>query len=176
MKKKLLHLQKKRKLPRFYNLLWFNLISIFMLACGDIEDDEPPQLNHAPVAFNNELEVTQPNNLSIELVASDEDGDALTIFVVGQPEHGTLNGQGISFSYTPDSSYTGSDSFSFRANDGQVDSNLATISIDILASNNVASQSDNKGYSIFGPELLDIHLQAIDPNNDKLTYSIVEHP
>ena len=65
MKKKLLHLQKKRKLPRFYNLLWFNLISIFMLACGDIEDDEPPQLNHAPVAFNNELEVTQPNNLSI---------------------------------------------------------------------------------------------------------------
>ena len=96
--------------------------------------------------------------------------------MVGQPEHGTLNGQGISFSYTPDSSYTGSDSSSFRANDGQVDSNLATISIDILASNNVAPQSENKGYSIFGPELLDIHLQAIDPNNDKLTYSIVEQP
>jgi len=34
-----------------------------------------------------------------------------------------------SFTYTPQADYFGSDSFSFRARDGQLDSNVATVSI-----------------------------------------------
>jgi large repetitive protein len=41
---------------------------------------------------------------------------------VTSPTHGTLSGTAPNLIYTPADSYTGFDSFTFKANDGQVDS------------------------------------------------------
>ncbi len=62
---------------------------------------------------------------------SDVDGDSLTAVLVSGPAHGTLtlNADG-SFTYTPDANYHGSDSFTYKANDGSLDSNVATVSLD----------------------------------------------
>ena len=69
---------------------------------------------------------------SITLTASDSDAaDKLTYSIVKQPSHGTLTGTPPSVTYKPASGYTGSDSFTFKVNDGKVDSNTATISITI---------------------------------------------
>jgi hypothetical protein len=43
----------------------------------------------------------------------------------------TLNSDG-SFSYTPNADYCSADSFTYHANDGQADSNIATVSIDVI--------------------------------------------
>jgi VCBS repeat-containing protein len=50
--------------------------------------------------------------------------------LVSGPAHGTLtlNANG-SFTYTPAANYNGPDSFTYKANDGQADSNVATVSI-----------------------------------------------
>src|SRR5439155_14481537 len=50
------------------------------------------------------------------------------------PSHGavTLSADG-SFSYIPATGYTGSDSFTYKANDGSLDSNVATVSITVNA-------------------------------------------
>src|SRR6185436_15657501 len=63
---------------------------------------------------------------------SDVDGDTLSAILVTQPAHGslTLNSNG-SFSYLPTTNYLGSDSFTYKANDGQADSGIATVSITI---------------------------------------------
>ena len=60
---------------------------------------------------------------------TDVDGDALTAVLVSGPAHGslTLNADG-SFTYTPSANYNGPDSFTYKANDGQADSNVATVS------------------------------------------------
>lgn len=63
---------------------------------------------------------------------TDIDGDSLTAALVSGPVHGVLilNASG-SFTYTPTVDYRGSDSFSYRANDGATNSNEATVSITV---------------------------------------------
>jgi hypothetical protein len=51
--------------------------------------------------------------------------------VVTSPAHGTLTGSGRLLNYTPAVNYFGSDSFSFKASDGQTSSAPATIRIQV---------------------------------------------
>ena len=69
------------------------------------------------------------------MVAEDIEGDALTYRIVDDPTNGTLapahgtltvDSKGH-YIYTPDLHYVGEDSFTFVANDGQADSDLATV-------------------------------------------------
>src|SRR5207249_8466654 len=64
------------------------------------------------------------------------DSQVLSYSVVANPTHGTLtsfNSSTGAFSYTPAADYHGPDSFTFKANDGTVDSNTATVSITVTA-------------------------------------------
>jgi hypothetical protein len=65
---------------------------------------------------------------------SDADGDSLTVVWVSDPVHGslTLNENG-SFTYTPDTGYSGPDSFTYNAFDGGLESKTATVSLTIIA-------------------------------------------
>jgi len=65
---------------------------------------------------------------------TDLDGDVLTAAVITEPAHGSLtpNASGT-FSYTPAANYSGSDSFTFKANDGLIDSAPATVTITVTA-------------------------------------------
>ena len=67
---------------------------------------------------------------------SDVDQDALSAVVVGGPAHGTVTvSSDGSFSYTPAANYNGTDSFTYRASDGALSSNLATVTIAIAPVN-----------------------------------------
>ncbi len=61
---------------------------------------------------------------------SDPDGDAITAALVSSPAHGslTLNSDG-SFAYTPNSGWSGSDSFTYEAYDGLRYSTAATVTL-----------------------------------------------
>ena len=48
---------------------------------------------------------------------------------IAPPAHGTLSGTAPNVTYTPATNYAGSDSFTFKANDGTADSAPATVSI-----------------------------------------------
>jgi hypothetical protein len=70
----------------------------------------------------------------ITLSASDiDDGDVLNYRVVDAPTGGVLSGSGENLTYTPDADFSGNDSFTFVANDGYFDSNIATISISVTS-------------------------------------------
>ena len=63
---------------------------------------------------------------------SDADGDSLSIdSIVTYPQHGTVKRVGSRVKYTPDSGYSGNDSFTYRASDGKDASNIATVNITI---------------------------------------------
>lgn len=66
---------------------------------------------------------------------SDSDGDSITAILVSDVSNGTLtlNSDG-SFEYTPNVDYVGSDSFTYKTNDGTVDGNTATVTINITSS------------------------------------------
>ena len=69
--------------------------------------------------------------MNVPLAAADPDGDPLTYVIVSPPSHGTLGGTGSSRTYQPAAGYVGPDSFTFKANDGVLDSNTALVSITV---------------------------------------------
>lgn len=96
-------------------------------------------INDTSVANNDNYNMNQDTTLNVPTPGvltndTDADGDTLTAtYVAGNgPNHGmlTLNPDG-SFSYTPDAGFTGIDTFNYVANDGSVDSNVATVTITI---------------------------------------------
>jgi len=89
------------------------------------------RINHPPVAQNQCVTTDQDTAKAIILSATDPDGDPLTYTIVTRPGHGTLSGTLPSVTYTPAPQYFGRDSFTFRANDGKTDSNIATISVSV---------------------------------------------
>src|SRR5439155_1596532 len=82
---------------------------------------------------NTTLTVAAPGVLGND---TDVEGDPLTAILVSGPGHGTLalNANG-GFTYTPAANYNGLDSFTYKANDGTLDSNAATVTIAISAVN-----------------------------------------
>src|SRR5207247_279090 len=98
-------------------------------------------VNDAPVAVNDSYSTAEDTTLNVAAPGvlandSDVDGDTLSAVLVSQPTHGslTLNSNG-SFSYVPAANYNGADSFTYKANDGQADSRIATVSITITGVN-----------------------------------------
>ena len=75
---------------------------------------------------------------------TDANGDLLTAVLVSSPVNGsvTLNSNG-SFSYFPKSKKPGTDSFTYVANDGGLDSNVATVTIILNGVNNAPVANDD---------------------------------
>ena len=99
----------------------------------------PPVANPASATTNEDHAVT------VHLSGSDADGDSLTFSIVTPPAHGSL-GPVIStgpttadVTYTPNADYFGSDSFVFRADDGNGGTNDNTASIAINPVNDAPS-------------------------------------
>ena len=63
---------------------------------------------------------------------TDADADQLTAILVSAAGHGTLAlSEDGSFTYTAEENYTGTDTFSYQASDGQAVSNPASVSINV---------------------------------------------
>ena len=90
-----------------------------------------PAGNTAPVANDQSVSVTENTSQSITLTASDADGDSLTYHIDSQPANGMLSGTAPNVIYTPNSGFTGTDTFTFYVNDGEEDSNVATVTITV---------------------------------------------
>ena len=74
--------------------------------------------------------------MPISLSGSDPDSDPITFSLVGLPGHGTLTGLNTNtgaVTYMPGTNYLGTDSFTFRVNDGLTNSVLATVTISVVA-------------------------------------------
>jgi hypothetical protein len=99
-------------------------------------------VNDAPIASDQSVTTPEDTPVAITLTGSDVDGDSLTYTVVTQPQHGTLSGSGASLTYTPAADYSGPDGFTFRVNDGTVDSNVATVSVTVTPGVNLPPSCD----------------------------------
>jgi VCBS repeat-containing protein len=132
-------------------------------------------VNDAPVADDQSVTTDEDTALGITLTASDVDGDPLTYSIVGDPSNGSLSGTPPSVTYTPNADFNGGDSFTFQANDGSADSNVATVSITVNAVND-SPVADDQSVSTSEDTAVGITLTASDVEGDPLTYAIVSGP
>ena len=128
--------------------------------------------NSPPVANNQALNINKNTQQAITLTATDPNNDPLTYTVVQQPIHGALTGTAPNLNYQPATDYVGPDSFTFKANDGTADSNIGTVSITV----NGPPVANNQALTINKNTQQAITLTATDPNNDPLTYTVVQQP
>jgi VCBS repeat-containing protein len=132
-------------------------------------------VNRPPTAFDQGVGTPEDTPIDITLSCSDPDGDPLTFALVNSPQHGTLTGTPPSLTYTPSSGFNGSDSFTFKCNDGISDSNIATISI-AVGSVNDAPVASSQSLTTDEDTPVSITLSCTDPEGDPLQFSILTGP
>ena len=99
-------------------------------------------VNVPPSAVNDSYSTNQDTQLTVNAANgvlkndTDANNDTLTAALNANVAHGTLalNADG-SFVYMPNAGYTGSDTFTYHANDGTANSNVATVTITVNAVN-----------------------------------------
>ena len=138
-------------------------------------------VNDAPVL--NALapqQLDEDTSLTLNLLAggNDVDADALTVVIVTQPAQGTLvqNADGT-YTYTPASNYNGADSFTYKVNDGTLDSNEVTVNLTVTPVNDAPVLNAITDQSVKEGTTLRVKLTAYDLDvGDTLTYSLVSAP
>lgn len=122
-------------------------------------------VNIVPVANPQNVSTNEDTPVAVTLTASDGNGDPLTYAIVTGPAHGTLSGTAPNLTYTPAANYNGLDSFTFKANDGKADSNVATVSIDVISVND-APVAQNDSATIRKNKAVTINVLANDTDVD----------
>ena len=106
-------------------------------------------INDAPIADNASATTNEDIAVTIALSGSDVDGDTLDFAIATGPSNGSLGTVSSTgpttaeVTYTPAGDFNGSDSFTYRANDGTVDSALATVDITVDSVNDLPTASDD---------------------------------
>ncbi|HKQ76053.1 MAG TPA: Ig-like domain-containing protein [Blastocatellia bacterium] len=134
--------------------------------------------NRAPTANGQLVRIDEDTAATIKLTASDPDlGDKLKFTIVDQPLNGTLSGVAPNLTYTPNPNFAGVDGFTFKVNDGSMDSDAMPVTISVRAINDPpvltvpGSQSAREGQTI------DLTIAASDPDaGQKLTITPVGLP
>ena len=136
-------------------------------------------INDEPIAQNSSFNTNEDTTYSGILSASDIDGSPLTYSIVSQGTKGTVaitNTATGAFNYVPQSNINGTDSFTFRVNDGTFNSTTATVSVTINSVNDAPVANSQSGLTITDEQQLSITLTGSDIEGDNLTYSIVVAP
>ena len=146
-------------------------------------------INDAPVVNDFSVNTNEDTAVVITLTASDVDSASLSSSIVANPTNGTLSaisapncvasGTGsnctATVTYTPAANYNGPDSFAFKANDGALDSNTATVSITVLPVNDAPVASNGTATTNEDNAIL-MTLSGTDIDSNSLTFSIVNGP
>ena len=151
-----------------------------MITINSAEINNPPLSNNDiyTVIANNELKISVPGVLSND---SDPNNDELQAIKVTNTIYGVLNFSfDGSFTYKPTAGFTGTDSFTYYASDSELNSEVATVTINVVppGENNLPIAQDDS-YSVPAGGILNIDSPGIltndyDPDGDEVTINIVE--
>ncbi len=114
------------------------------------------------------LSVTTPEDTPVQigLTGSDPDSEPLSYIMVSETSHGRLNGTAPNLTYTPNTNFNGSDSFSFKVNDGTDDSTPATVSITVSSVNDPPVANDDSLVTIEDTPAVKVDVLANDTDID----------
>ncbi len=136
-------------------------------------------VNDIPVCNTDSYQVVRNQNLALANLTQndlDVDGDGLSITAVSQPPHGVLNDLGNgSYTYVPVLDYVGSDSFTYTIGDGQGGSATCNVEITVSALPTAPLAEDLEITTDEDTPVTE-NLNASDPNNTQLSYSVVTSP
>jgi uncharacterized repeat protein (TIGR01451 family) len=90
-------------------------------------------VNDPPVAMDDTATTPENTEVTIDVLNndSDADGDALAVGSVTQGTHGSVANNGDDVTYTPNSGFSGTDSFTYTASDNNGGTDTATVTVTV---------------------------------------------
>lgn len=132
--------------------------------------------NDPPVAVNDSASTDEDTSVLIDVLANDTDpdGDTLTIFSVVSGSSGSATISGSQISFTPASNFNGQTQFTYVINDGRVNSESATVTVEVSPVNDVPVASADEFSAEQGENVsLDVLSNDTDVDGDSLTITAV---
>ncbi|WP_106449561.1 S8 family peptidase [Trichococcus alkaliphilus] len=118
-----------------------------------------PITNKPPVAYYQTVGTTQNTSVVITLIAADPEGDPLTYTIASAPANGTVSGTGEDITYTPNTDFTGADTFTYEVKDSAGSTASATVTINVAPTGTTARAVD-----------LDVQMSATTRKINKINY------
>ena len=132
--------------------------------------------NTPPTANAQSISVVEDGALAITLSGNDPEGSSLSYTIVTVPGFGSLTGTPPNLTYTPAANFNGADSFTFRVNDGLLDSPVATVAITVTPVNDAPLISGAPSTGVIAGTAYSFTPTASDVDGEPLTFSIVNQP
>ena len=135
-------------------------------------------VNDAPIAKDSTVQLGENGTINACVEATDVEGSTLTYRVVTPAQHGTFTqlGSGMyCYTYTPATNWYGTDTVQWVANDGDLDSNVATITF-LVSHVNQAPTAQSFSVSTNRDTPVAISLRGSDVDGDALVYWIAQYP
>ena len=155
--------------------LGYNTVRTTLGLVAELAGAHVTSANQAPVANPQSVTTDEDTAKAITLTGSDPDNNPLTYSVVTQPAHGALSGTAPALTYTPAANYSGPDSFTFKVNDGTVDSAPATVSITVNPVNDPPVADAGSANTACDTPVA-MTLTGSDVDNNPLTFSVASNP
>jgi len=134
-------------------------------------------VNQPPVANAQTVVGDEDTPTKITLTGSDPDRNALSYAIVARPAHGQLTGNAPDLTYIPNANYFGADSFTFKVNDGVVDSAPATVTITVRPVNDAPLLIVPAEQRVTAGSALNFAVSATDVDaGDSLTFAATDLP
>jgi hypothetical protein len=127
-------------------------------------------VNEPPVATDQTVETAEDVLVVFTLIASDPNNDPLTVAVTQPPANGTLTGEGLTVTYTPDSQFYGTDLFTYTVSNGRTAAQ-ATVTIKVAAVNDPPVANAGPSVTVNESDIVTLDGSAsIDVESDPLTF------
>jgi hypothetical protein len=140
------------------------------------------QVNDTSSDVSFDLRLTATREASPPLLANDTelDGQTMTVILETPPANGTLDIDADgTFTYVPDAAFSGVDTFTYRATDGTLTSELATVTINVIHAAPIAtadSYTTDESTPLVVSAALGLLANDVDTQGHTLTASIATLP
>ncbi|MFK7875245.1 MAG: Ig-like domain-containing protein [Paracoccaceae bacterium] len=137
-----------------------------------------PAENSAPIAVDDDFMVNEDTATTLNFLENDSDpnGDTLLTSILTEPTNGTLALLDGIYTYTPETNFSGTDSFTYQISDGEF-SDTATVNLTVEGMNDAPTLSDaTTGGTEDTPVSLSLAINAFDLDGDDLTFTLVSDP
>ncbi|NIR48399.1 T9SS type A sorting domain-containing protein, partial [candidate division KSB1 bacterium] len=137
--------------------------------------------NRAPTAVNDQASTPEDTDVTINVLNNDNDPDEddFSIKSVTQPGNGTATiiDSNTQVRYEPNDNFNGQDSFEYIITDGELDSDPATVTIQITPENDQPTLRSIADQTIEAGQSKSVEVTALDvDDNDVLTFEITTGP
>ena len=155
---------KKILLPIFILLFW---------TCSSPTKSEPAPL--PPTVNNLSISTNEDTPTTFTMTGTDPEGAALTYSIVSQPQHGSVSTSGNAGTYTPNTNFNGSDTFSYSASDGSLVSSAGIVTVTVTPVDDNPNTMDVSAVIDEDTSVI-LTLKADEFDGDTIVFSVQDDP